>query len=126
MAGFSNYLEDKLINHVLRNTSYTPATAVYLALFTSNPTDADTGSEVSGGSYARQSVAFSASSSGSSSNSSSVSFASMPAATITHVGVYDLSSGGNLLFHGALSASTAVASGDTFTIQANDLQISLA
>ena len=123
MSGISNYLENKLLDHVLKNVTYTKPGTVYLALFTSNPTDTDSGSEVSG--TTRQSISFGAASAGSISNSSRVSFSSMPTATVTHIGVYDASTGGNLLFHGALSSSASVTSGDTFTIQANDLQISL-
>ncbi len=54
MAEFSNYLENKVLDHVLRNTSYTSPTTVYVGLYTSDPTDAGSGTEVSGGSYARQ------------------------------------------------------------------------
>ena len=123
MSGLANYLEDKLLDHALRNTAYTPATAVYLTLFVGSPTDAGTGgTEVN---ITRQAVTFGASSSGTVSNSASVSFASMPAVTVTHIAVYDHESAGNLLFHGALSSNVVAASGDTFTIQANDLDITL-
>ena len=123
MSGLSNYLENKLLDHALRNTSYTPATTVYLTLFVGSPTDAGSGgAEVS---VTRQAVTFGAASSGAVSNSSSVSFTSMPAVTVTHVAVYDHLSSGNLLIHGALSSTVTAASGDTFTIQANDLDITL-
>ena len=69
MAEFSNYLENAIINAVLRNTSYTSPTTVYVGLFTNDPTDADAGTEVSGGSYARVSVTFGAPSNGVSTNS---------------------------------------------------------
>ena len=123
MSGLSNYLENKLIDHALRNTLYTPAATVYLTLFVGSPTDAGTGgTEVN---VTRQAVTFGAAASGTVSNSSSVSFASMPAVTVTHVAVYDHVSAGNLLIHGALSSNVAAASGETFTIQANDLDITL-
>ena len=64
MAEFSNYLENAIIDAVLRNTSYTSPTTVYVGLFTTDPTDADSGTEVSGGSYARTAVTFSAPSNG--------------------------------------------------------------
>ena len=60
MAEFSNYLENALINAVLRNTSYTSPTTVYVSLYTTDPTDADSGTEVSGGLYARTAVTFGA------------------------------------------------------------------
>ena len=123
MSGLSNYLENKLLDHALRNTSYTPSTTVYLTLFVGSPTDAGSGgAEVS---VTRQAVTFGAAASGAVSNSSSVSFTSMPAATLTHIAVYDHLSAGNLLIHGALSSTVVAASGDTFTIQANDLDITL-
>jgi|TARA_Y100000034_G_scaffold31591_1_gene38598 hypothetical protein len=125
MAAISDYLENKLLDHVMRNTAYSSPSDVYLALFTSNPTDAGTGTQVSGGSYARQAIICGASSSGTISNSAEISFTSMPAVTVTHIGVYDASTSGNLLFHGALSSSKSVDAGDTFKIAVGDLDISL-
>jgi hypothetical protein len=74
MAEFSNYLENALINAVLRNTTYTSPATVYVSLYTSDPTDADSGTEVSGGSYARTAVTFGAPSNGVSTNSADVTF----------------------------------------------------
>lgn len=126
MAAASNYLENALLNHVLRNTSLTSPTTVYLALFTSDPTDADSGTEVTGGSYARQAVAFDAPSGGATANTANEDFTGMPAATVTHFGVYDASTAGNLLIHGAFSASKTTNSGDTLRVSAGDLDITLA
>jgi hypothetical protein len=123
MSGLSNYLENKLLDHTLRNTSYTPVTTVYLALYVGSPTDTGSGgTEVA---VTRQAATFGAAASGTVSNSSSISFTSMPVATVTHIGIFDASTGGNLLIHGALSASVVSASGDTFTIAANDLDVTL-
>lgn len=124
MAAKSTYLEDKIINYVLRNVAYTAPTTVYLALYTSSPTAADSGTEVTGGSYARQAVTFSASSSGSTSNSGTVTFSGMPAATVTHFGIRDASTAGNLLYWGPLSASKTTSSGDTLTVSASGLTVS--
>jgi hypothetical protein len=74
MAEMSNFLENALINATLRNTSYTSPATVYVALYTTDPTDADTGTEVSGNGYARQSVTFGAPSNGASVNSGAVEF----------------------------------------------------
>lgn len=128
MSDLSNDLETKLINQVLRNTAYTRPTTVYAALYTTDPTDADSGTEVTGGSYARQSVAFNAPSDGATDNSADVTFPTATAAwgTITHVGLRDAVSGGNLLFHSALTASKVVGNGDTFKFNAGDLDASLA
>ncbi len=124
----SDYLEDELVNHVLRNTEYTSPTSVYVALFTSDPTDAASGTEVATASYAREVVAdFSAPSDGATSNGSEIAFAQATESwgTITHIGVYDATSNGNLLFHGALSVSKAVDTNDTFKIALGDLDITL-
>ena len=126
MAAISNYLENELLDHVLKNAAYTSPTTVYLALYTSNPTDADSGTAVSGGSYARQAITFgSVASGGTISNTGDLTFASMPAATVSHVGIHDHLTAGNLLFHGALSSSKSVDAGDTFKISIGDLDISL-
>jgi hypothetical protein len=128
MAEFSNFLENKIIDHMLRNQAYTPPSTLYLALYTDDPTDADTGTEVSGGSYARQSFTLSAASGGASSNSADITFPQATAdwGTITHVGIRDAVTGGNLLMHSALDASKTVDNGDTFKINAGDLDVTVA
>lgn len=123
----SNYLENKLIDHVLRNTALTSPTTVYLALYTTDPTDADTGTEVAGASYARQAVTFGAGVDGATSNTLEIAFpqATESWGTITHVGVRDALTVGNLLYHGILSAPKAVGINDTFKIAIGDLDITL-
>jgi len=127
MAEMSNYLENALVNAVLRNTSYTSPTTTYLALYTSDPTDADTGTEISGGSYARQAITFGAPSNGTSTNSAAVEF---PQATadwgiISHVAIRDAVTSGNLLFHTALDASKTINNGDVFKITTGNLSVQL-
>lgn len=114
MASMSNYLENALLDHVFTGTAYTAPTTLYLALFTNDPTDANTGTEVTGGSYARQTVTFGAAAGGSVSNNAQVEFTDMPATTVTHAGIYDALTNGNLLVHGALDSSRTVNAGDTF------------
>ena len=128
MAAMSNYLENAVINAVLRNTSYTSPTTVYVGLFTSDPTDAGTGTEVSGGSYARKAVSFSSPSNGVSSNSSAIEFDQATASwgTVTHMGLFDASTSGNLLFHGALTASKVIDTGDVFKFASSALAVTLA
>jgi hypothetical protein len=128
MAEMSNYLENALINATLRNTAFTSPTVVYLALYTTDPTDADTGTEVSGGSYARQSITFGAPSNGVSTNSAAIEF---PQATgswgaITHVAIRDALTTGNMLYHTPLDASKTIASGDIFRIAIGSLSVTLA
>lgn len=127
MAEFSNYLENALINAVLRNTSYTSPTTTYVALYTSDPTDADTGTEVTGGSYARTAATFSAPSNGVTSNSGSITFPTATASwgTITHIAIRDAATSGNLLFHTPLDESKTVGTGDIFTISTGNLTVTL-
>lgn len=128
MTAMSNYLENALINATLRNTSYTSPSTVYVALFTSDPTDAGSGTECSGGAYARQSATFGAPSNGASSISADVEFPQATGSwgTITHFGIFDASSSGNLLYHGALTASKTIATGDVLKITSSNLTVTLA
>ena len=124
----SNYLENAVINAVLRNTSYTSPTVVYVGLFTSNPTDAGSGTEVSGGSYARVAVTFGAPSDGVSTNSAAVEFPQCTSSwgTVTHIGIHDALTTGNLLFHTALDTSKTIETGDIFKIASGNLSVTLA
>lgn len=127
MAAASDYLEAALLDATLRATSYTSPTTVYLALYTSDPGDDNSGTECSGTGYARQSVAFSRSGS-TASNSAAVEFPTAGGAwgTITHFGVLDAATSGNLLYHGALTTSRAITSGDIFRVPTGDLDITCA
>lgn len=117
MDAKSNYLEDAILNHVLRNVALTSPTTIYLALYTVAPTDTGGGTQVTGGSYARQVITFSAPSSGVSTNSGAVTFPQASAAwgTIVAMGVFDAVSGGNLLYHGTLATSKVVGINDTIS-----------
>lgn len=128
MAEMSNYLEDALINATLRNTSYSSPATVYVALFTSDPTDAGSGTEVSGGSYARTAVTFGAPSNGVSTNSAAVEFPTCTSSwgTITHIGIMDALTTGNLLYHTALTASKVIDVDDIFRITIGNLSVTLA
>lgn len=127
MSGsLSNYAENKVLDHVLGTTSYTMPTT-HLALFTVAPTDSSAGTEVTGGSYARQPLAnsFSASSSGTASNNTDIDFTGMPACTVVSIGIMDASTGGNLLIHGALTVNKVLDAGDTLRVATGDLDISI-
>ena len=128
MAEFSNYLENALINAVLRNTTYTSPATVYVSLYTTDPTDADSGTEVSGGSYARTAVTMGAPSDGVTTNSADVTFPTATASwgTVTHIGIHDASTSGNLLFHTPLDTSKTIDSGDIFKIESGNLSVTLA
>lgn len=126
MAAISEYLENALINETLRAVGYTPAATVYLALFTTATTDAGGGTEVTGGSYARQAVAFSAASGGATANSGTITFTNMPACTVTHAAIMDASTAGNMLFHGPLTASQVVTATSSLAFAAGDIDVTLA
>lgn len=127
----SNYLADAILNAVFRGTAYTSPSAVYVALYTSNPTRLDVGIEVSGGSYARQSIAFGAPADVSSkrtiTSNSEVVFpiATADWGTITHVGIRDASANGNLLYFGELTLSKTILEGDRLKILVSDLACNL-
>jgi hypothetical protein len=127
MANISDYYENKFIDHMLRAVAFTPPSTIYLALYTAAPTDAGGGTEVSGGSYARQSFTLSAASGGATSNSADITFPTATAnwGTIVAVGIFDASTNGNLLMWGTLTTSKTVSSGDTFKIAAGDLDITI-
>ncbi len=134
MAAFSDYLEAAIINHIFRNTAiFTPPANVYLALFTAAPSDSGGGTEVTGGSYARKAVSTTGGWNapgvgGLTDNAATQTFVTATASwgTITHFGIFDAATAGNLLFHGALTASKVVGSGDTFQFEAGGLDINLA
>lgn len=128
MSGFTDYLEDALLKHVFTNTAYTSPTTVYAALFTVAPSDTGGGTEVSGGAYARQSMAFSVSGTGTlATNSAAVEYPTATAdyGTVVAVGIFDASTSGNLLAYANLTANKTVASGDVFRFNAGEVDITL-
>jgi hypothetical protein len=130
MAAKTYYLDDALLNGVLRNIAYVPAAAVYVGLFTVLPVNpSDTGTEVSalGGTlYARQSASFGAPSNGVTTNSAPIFFPVAGASwgTIVGVGIYDNVAGGNLLYYGSLGTSKTVGVGDSVSFAATALSVS--
>ena len=125
---FSNTFETHVLNYVFTTTSVTRPTAWYLALFTSNPAEDASGTEVStsGTAYARQSAAFTVSGN-TASNSSAIEFPTATASygTVTHVGVFTASTSGTLIAYAALSTSRAIDTGDVFRVPSGDLDITL-
>jgi len=128
MAEMSNFLEDALINATLRATTYTSVATVYVSLWTSDPTDAGSGTEVSGGSYARTAVTFGAPSNGVTLNSADVTFPTATASwgTVGWIGINDAATSGNLLYHTALDTAKTIDSGDIFKISTGNLSVTLA
>ena len=126
-GGASNFLENKILDHVLKVSSYSQPTALYVALYTTDPGDGDSGTEVSGGSYARVSVSFGAASNGTSSNSAAVEFPTATSSwgTIVSAGIRDASTGGNLLFYGSLTTSVTIGANEALRFPVGDLSISI-
>jgi hypothetical protein len=124
----SNFLENALINATLRATTYTSVATVYVSLWTSDPTDAGSGTEVSGGSYARTAVTFAAPSNGVTTNSADVTFPTATASwgVVGWIGINDAASSGNLLYHSPLDTSKTIDSGDIFKISTGNLSVTLA
>jgi hypothetical protein len=123
---FSNYLETNVLGHVFGGSAYTAPTTLYLALFTSNPDEDGSGTEVTGGAYARQTVAFTISGN-TASNDAAVEYATATESfgTVSHVGVYDALTSGNLMAYAALTSSKAIDIGDVFRVPTGDLDITL-
>lgn len=122
----TNTAEDLVLDWVNGVGSPTrPTTPLKLALVTANGSDSSAGTEVTGGSYARQSVTFTSASSGSASNNADVSFTSMPAATVVGVEVWDSAGTPVRLWYGALAANKTTNSGDTFTVTSGSLTVSI-
>lgn len=122
----SNYLEDALLDHSLGTTAYTAPSAVYLALFTSDPADDASGTELSGNGYARESVSFNASSSGSATGPTSATEFSASGGdfgTVTHFALFDALTGGNMLFYGSLTSSKTITDGDTLRFAVSSITI---
>ena len=123
---FSDYLETKVLDHVFACTADTAPSTLYVALFTAAPSDSGGGTEVSGGAYARQTIAFTTSGD-TTSNNAAIEFPTATAnyGTVTHVGIYDASSAGNLMAWAALTSSKTIETGDVFRIPSGDLDITL-
>jgi hypothetical protein len=139
MTAASNYLENKVLDHVLRVTAFTQPSSLYLALFTNTSTNAAANLEAgtltdevttSSSAYSRQAVAFAAASSGSSATNATVTFSAATASwgTVTHVAIMDggTAGSGNVLFYGAVTTSKQIDTGDTFQVTSGNLTISLA
>lgn len=123
---FTNYLETKLLEHTFSNTAYTSPSTVHVALYTVAPTDSSTGTEVTGGGYARQSAGFTTSGN-EATNTAAIEYPTATASygTVVAVAVLDAASGGNMLAYASLTANKTIGIGDVFRIPAGDLDITL-
>ena len=123
---FSNFLETEILDHVFAGAAYTAPTTKYLALYTAAPGETGGGTELSGSGYARQTVAFTTVGN-TTSNNASVEFptASGSWGSVTHVGVFDALTSGNLMAYATLTTAKTIDSGDVFRIPNADLDITL-
>lgn len=132
MASFSNYTKDGIVNLLFNGAAFTPPTTLHLSLHSALPSG--TGSnEITGGAYARQT--FTATNStggaGAAENEAAITYTGMPAVNVSHVGVWDAATGGNFIMFGTLRDSggnpvtRSFQDGDTFTIAAGDLDLTV-
>ena len=144
MAAMSDYLENKLIDQIFRGQSAPVTTTLYVGLFTSTPSDSAAGTEPSGNGYARVSVTSglttwagtqstgstdaSSGASGTTSNNGAITFPAPTSnwGTVTHFGVFDAATSGNLLFHGALTVTKTINQDDTVAFPAGSLSVTFA
>jgi len=122
----SNTYETDVLEWLFTGTSVTRPSSFYLGLFTSDPTDAETGTEVSGGAYVREAATFSVTGD----TATTTAAIEWPVATadwgtITHVAVHDALTGGNIIAYAALTASKTINTDDVFRIPAGDLDITI-
>ena len=128
MSALSDYLENEVLDHILGTGAYTMPTNVYVGLSTGSFNDDNSGTELSGSGYTRKVITFNAASSATADNNAAVEF---PAATgswgtVSHFGLFDAETSGNLLVHGAFTTGKVIASGDILKIPAGDLDITAA
>jgi hypothetical protein len=124
----SDYLENEILDHILGTGAYTMPATVYVGLSTGSFNDDNSGTELTGNNYAREAITFGAAASGTASNSAAVEFNAATGSwgTVSHFGLFDAVSSGNLLIHGALTASKVIDTGDILKIAIGDMDITAA
>ena len=123
---FTNFLETEILDHVFAGAAYTAPSTKYIGLFTAAPGETGGGTEVSGSAYARQTMAFTTSGD-TTSNNAAVEFPTATGSwgTITHVGIFDASTSGNLMVYATLTTSKTITTGDAFRVPLGDFDITL-
>jgi hypothetical protein len=139
MAAFSDYLESGILDHTLRGSTLPTPSTIYLALYTTDPTDGATGAEVIDSAYIRQDMArggvissgwTSPTTSGEGkavSNAQVIQFPPVADGTVTisHYALFDSQTGGNMLYHGAFTVSKTLEINDVLSIDIGGLQVIL-
>ena len=126
MSAMSDYLELKFLDHFTGTASTSAPSAVYLGLATGSIGDDASGSELTGNNYSRKAITFASASSGSIASNANVEFdpATGNWGSVSHWGIFDASSSGNLLFHGSFTSAKTIASGDILKVASGSLTIS--
>jgi len=127
MAALSDHAENLLLDWMMTGDAATRPTSWYIALFTAAPSDSGGGTEVSTGGYARRTATFTVTGD-TASNSGDISFTASGASwgSVTHIGIFDAVSSGNLLWHGAMTASKTISDGDTLQFSTGNIDLTLA
>jgi len=121
----TNVAENLVLDHFLGVTNYPFDSTIFVGLYTVAPTDSTSGTEVTGGSYARQAITFDAAVDGATQNSSNVDFTGMPATTTVAIAIHTAVAGGTMLMYGTLTTAKQTDAGDTLRIAEGDLDISI-
>lgn len=119
-------IENQLLDALVGTASYSVTGPIKLALVTANGDDASAGTEVTGGSYARQTIEFDAAAGGSISNNALISFTSMPSSTVVGIEIYDSAGSPKRIAYGPLTTSRVVTAGDTVQFSIDAIILSLA
>ena len=128
MSALSDYAENKVLDVLGANATFTAPSNVYLGLSTGSLGDDNSGTELTGNNYSRVSVSFGAAASGTMSNDSAIEFAAATGSwgSVSHWGLYDAASSGNLLVHGSFTTAKTIGSGDVLKVATGDLDITAA
>lgn len=145
MSQMTDYLENKIVDHVFRATSYASPTGLHVSLHTANPTDTGSVGEVStaGTGYSRAPLAPSVSNwastngatagastgtGGATSNKGTITFPTPTATwgTVTHFAIWDAATGGNALLYGTLNVSKTINTGDTVSFAPDSVTVTFA
>lgn len=130
MAALSDHAENLLLNWLMTTDSVTRPTAWYVALYTAAPSDSGGGTEITGNGYARQSATWDTASGtgGTTANSADISFTASGGdwGAVSHVAIHDALTGGNLLWHGAMTSSKTVNDGDTLQFSTGNIDLTIA
>jgi hypothetical protein len=130
MGSFSDYCENEILDHLFGKGDYAPPT-IYVGLSASDPADSGAGlSEPNGNGYARVETAesdWNVAAGGLLDNANTITLGPATAdwGTLTHFALFDASSGGHLLVHGALTLPKTVESGDMARFAGGELDVTL-